>query len=58
MKLGCDVIQIGSTFDDPDQSFKYFNSPKDTLDGNGYKLDSQLISRAAQAAQHLVKAFQ
>jgi len=50
MKEGIPVVQIGGTFTERDKAFPYFNSPKDTVGGNGFDLRSEMIAAAVQTA--------
>ena len=56
MQRGIPVIQIGST--SKDNIFRYFNSPNDTVGGNGYELDSALISQAVEIGHQIAHDFQ
>ena len=57
MKEGVDVIQIGSNFIDRENSFCYFNAPKDTVGGNGFDLNSNFIILAGSVVNSILSEW-
>jgi len=55
MKERVPVVQIGAIFSDREKVFPYFNAVKDTLGGNGFDLNSRLISEASEIAMRLTE---
>lgn len=53
MKEGINAVQIGAMACDREKTFSFFNSPHDTIGGNGFELSSRFISEASGIAVRL-----